>query len=183
MYWSPVLRYAQQLGLPAPDAKDVLQETMVTLIQKLPGFSYDASKGKFRNFLLTIVHRKALAALRRAGKRQELSLDAGGGDDAPPLLDQMTDAAAVHPAAPDSELWQRTIYEEALQRIQRDPEVQPQTLEVFQAYVVMGEACADVAARFGLKENAVYQIKNRLLHRLKQEVALLARGCGADYAP
>jgi hypothetical protein len=46
---------------------------------------------------------------------------------------------------------------------------------VFAAYALEQRPIADVAAEFGLKENAIYQIKNRLVRRVRVEVARLAR--------
>jgi hypothetical protein len=52
-------------------------------------------------------------------------------------------------------------------------------VEVFRACVLEGRSTADVAAKFGIKENAVYQIKNRLMARLNGMVSAMDKG-GAD---
>jgi hypothetical protein len=44
---------------------------------------------------------------------------------------------------------------------------------VFKAYVLDGEEADAVAARFGMKKNAVYQVRARMLARLQNEVAML----------
>ncbi len=75
-YANVIVRYARKLGLDEGSAHDVLQETMVSLMGILKTFTYDRSKGQFRNFLLTIVHRSSLRAIRRRQKRAEVSVDA-----------------------------------------------------------------------------------------------------------
>ena len=67
------------------------------------------------------------------------------------------------------------LVEEALRRIQRDPKTKAETFEVFHAYVIAGNSVPDVARQFRLQENAVYQIKNRLLKRLRDEILQLER--------
>lgn len=175
LYWGAVLRYARKLGLSEHQAEEVLQETMVTLIRLLPTFVYDRRKGRFRNFLLTIVHRKSLAKLRNARRNLALPLDLLNSDYSPDIFDHNNAAAAEARAR-----WREALGEEALRRLRDDPALGENTFAVFQAYTIEGRAASAVAAEFGLTENAVYQIKNRLLRRLQRELANLLRSSGAE---
>lgn len=165
-YWGVILRYATKLGLGDAEAKDVLQETMIALMRALPEFHYDRSKGRFRNFLLTITHRRALAVLRRGRRLAQVSLDEADPATGSPRVEALA-------AEPDDSRWQESIYEEALGKIRGDPSIQPATLAIFEDYVIQGLAADDVAERHGTTRNAVYQIRNRLMKRLGEEVALL----------
>ena len=177
-YWSAILRYARKLGLDDHRAEEVLQETMVTLMRQLPSFSYDRSKGRFRNYLLTIVHRKCLAALRRAKGLPEVSLDSGDpwGDRA--AREAGSGASARADQATAEARWREAIMEDALARLAVEPALAETTWPVFRAYAIEGRPVAEVAREFGLKENAVYQIKNRLLRRLRVDVARRLRELG-----
>jgi len=53
--------------------------------------------------------------------------------------------------------------------------VKQRTFAVFRAYVMDDTPAAEVARRFGMKENAVYQVKDRMLRRLEQELRALLR--------
>lgn len=173
IYQGVIVRYAQKLGLGQDQAFDVLQETMITLMRLLPDFTYDRRKGKFRNFVFTIVHRKALAALRRAARRGEVSMDQSDEPGGRRLIDVLPDPASEAEAARHQEAWRESVMEQALENLRRDPSVQPRTLEVFEAYALRGRSPAEVARQYGLKENAIYQIKNRLTQRLREEVRAL----------
>jgi RNA polymerase sigma-70 factor (ECF subfamily) len=173
MYWVVIVRYAQKQGLDETSAHDVLQETMVALLRQMAEFRYDPGKGKFRNFLLTIVHRKTLSALRRAHRKVEVSLDEPISDDDTFPVERVADEAAVMPFESVENQWLDSIREEALRRIQADPRVQGQTFDVFRAYVIEQQPVEAVAGKFGIKPNAVYQIKNRMIKRLKDEVAMM----------
>lgn len=172
LYWQVILRYGAKLGLDEAAAHDVLQETMMVLMRILPTFEYDPKRGKFRNFVLTIVHRKALAAQRRAYRRREISADAVREPGDTPLLDRIAEDAP----GPDDLLqqhWRESVWEEALARVRADPTIQPGTFDIFRAYVIDAMPAADVAARFDVKENAIYQIRSRMLKRLEREVRIM----------
>ena len=68
--------------------------------------------------------------------------------------------------------------EDALARLATNPPLGDGTYAAFRAYAIEGRPVAEVAAEFGLKENALYQIKNRLLRRLKTEVTRRLREAG-----
>jgi|SRR5678816_1488844 RNA polymerase sigma-70 factor (ECF subfamily) len=172
-YSAIILSFCLKQGLDEFGARDVLQETMILLMRKLPGFEYDPQKGRFRNWLLALVAGKVRDAHRRARRHQFVALDANSD------VDRSLGHDAVAPAADCSkaleETWMQGLVEEALRRIQRDPKTKAETFDVFHAYVIAGNSVPDVARQFRLQENAVYQIKNRLLKRLRDEILQLER--------
>ena len=171
MYEQAVIGYACKLGLSPDAAYDVLQETMVTLARNLKNFEYDASRGKFRNYLLTIVHRSCLKAFRRQSRRREIqasTLDESG----KAWIEQLADSKEPEQDV-DTRKWQQALFEQALAHVAKDESTRAETVEIFEAYVLRGMSAKEVAEKFGVKENAVYQIKARLIDRLQGEVALL----------
>jgi RNA polymerase sigma-70 factor (ECF subfamily) len=153
----------------------VLQETMVALMRLLPKFVYDRRKGKFRNFLLTIVHRQALGALRRVARRAEVKLmETKEADSQGPFAGDRAGEAEAQMR------WRESLMEEAIRRVRSDSRLDDRTFAVFEAYAIQQCPVAVVAERFGLKENAVYQIKNRVLRRLRAEAGLMLRNSGTE---
>jgi RNA polymerase sigma-70 factor (ECF subfamily) len=173
-YWNAILRYSRKLGLDERHGEDVLQESMVTLMRILPAFEYDRSKGKFRNFLLTIVHRKALAVMRRQRRERETFSPWEDHHD-----EKHQDSAERLQEARELRRWKESLTEAVLQDLRSDRTVDARTLEVFFAYAVNHESAPDVAARYELKENAVYQIKNRLMRKVQLRVAQLLKESGS----
>lgn len=172
-YWGAILRYGRKLGLTAHQAEEVLQETMVVLMRVLPRFHYDPRKGRFRNFLLTIVHRRALAVMERNAQRRVVGWGAKLED---VLADPFDNNARAEREA--RERWQESLLEEAIRRMREDSRLEDKTLAVFESYVIEHRPAEEVARRFGVSENSVYQIRNRLLRRLKAEVATLMKSSG-----
>lgn len=165
VYGPVVIRYGRKIGLSDADARDVLQESLIVLMRLLPGFSYDRSKGRFRNFLLTIVHRQALSHLRRACRRTFQSLDTLPPDTAP------AQEGPAAEAADDRDVrWQEALLDDAWSRLARSGRLQPATLAVFEAYAIRGGNCEEVAKKHGMSANTVYQIRNRVLGILKSDV-------------
>jgi len=168
LYWQPIIRYGRKLGLSAVQAEEVLQDTMVALMHRLPEFEYDRGRGRFRNFLLTIVHRKALGFLRRRAREsaREVPLTA---------TESLADES-IGPAAEDR--WRQSIAATVLAELRADPEIDPRLLAVFDAYAIRRRPAAEVAAEFGLKENTVHQTKTRILRRLRAAVHRRLRDSG-----
>lgn len=173
-YSAVIVSFAQKQGLDPHGARDVLQETMLIVMRKLPTFTYDPVKGRFRNWLLSIVANKVREARRRARAEQHVSLDAAP-ESGEALHEQLAaDGATADAAVEDA--WRQSLLEAALTRLLDDPHTKPETIAVFRATALEGRPVAEVAAQFGLKENAVYQIKNRLMTRLRGLLAEIEDG-------
>lgn len=174
-YAGPIQGYARKLGLDPADAADVLQETMVELIRILPNFTYDKKRGLFRNFVLTITHRRVQAAWRRRRTRREVLLEDAGAvfSGGPEVVDPGNTPGA------EAELkWREEIFQEALRCIRSVPGLDAHTLDIFQAHVIHNRPVREVATQFGVTPNLVYQIKHRLVNRLRKWVAPLAEELG-----
>ena len=63
----------------------------------------------------------------------------------------------------------------ALRQLLADDTVHARTREVFRRVAVNGEKPEDVASDFGITRNAVYQMKDRMMTRLREFVAALEK--------
>ena len=71
------MRAFLRVRFPSVDADDVLQETLIALTKRMPGYHYTPdSNGHFRSYLMGILKHKAEDALRREtremGRRDRL---------------------------------------------------------------------------------------------------------------
>lgn len=166
-YRQSILSFCRKRGLDEFAAADVLQETMVLLIRKLPEFEYNPDQGRFRNWLLKLVSGKIGDSYKRTKRARLVSIEQQG------ETADFVGTSGDEIASTIEDLWQQALLEEALRRIKSDPRTKTETFMVFQSYVVKGGQIAEVAREFGMKENAVYQIKNRMMRRLTAEVSAL----------
>jgi RNA polymerase sigma-70 factor (ECF subfamily) len=172
-YGAVILSFCRRQGLDDFGARDVLQETMILLMRKLPAFDYDPVRGRFRNWLLTLVMGKTRDAFRRAQRVRTVSIHGHNFTDTPALDNGLVTRGSEGSEAVER-AWMQSLIEEALARIQTDPKTKAETFAVFQAYMIEGRAVADVSRQFGIEENAVYQIKHRMLKRLREELDEIA---------
>ena len=153
--YAPGLRDYALRHFPQLDTDDLLQETLLAFVKRLPNYIYDPeSKGAFHAYLVGILRICGLTALSRAA-RESKELAAAGEQLLPPATDE------------ERQNWQEAAYEIALRQFLADPRVHAQTKEIFRRVAVMGESPENVARDFGLNRNAVDQIKDRSIRHLR----------------
>ena len=159
---------------PALDADDIIQETLIAVCAALPSYRYaPEEKGYFHNYLTGILRNKALRQLGVNQRQAEIAEMVGS------RVPRDRDGRAGAPRTPsdmmsaDEQSWRETLVEIALRQLMNDESIQSRTRQVFLRVVVNGEKPDDVAAAFGIERNAVDQIKNRMMQRLRKIVAEL----------
>jgi len=151
---------------PSLDADDVIQETLIALIEAFPVYHYSPNeKGHFHNYLTGILRNRALRQSvcdnRRQANMRKLASEKKIEADANPPSDRYAS--------------QRDIFEIALRQLLADDSVHARTREVFRRVAVNGDRPEDVASDFGITRNAVDQMKNRMMTRLKEFVSALEK--------
>ena len=140
---------------PGVSADDIMQETLVALAGRMPHYSYSAEdKGHFHSYLFGILRNKSVDFLKRNNREAE-------------ALRVYASDPALGASAPDAGTFDDAVYELALKELLADPSVRGRTKQVFIRVAVNGEKPAVVAESLGLTRNAVDQIKNRMVAKLK----------------
>ena len=131
----------------------------LSLTKAMPGFNYDASKGKFRSYLKTIVVH-AISARSRQNPRDS-------------ALGEGTQTA---PAAPDGggqepweAEWRQYHLRQAIKAVRA--EFKASDLAAFEGYVNAGRDPSSVARELGMSVDSVYQAKSRILRKLSETIA------------
>lgn len=164
--YEPVLRrYVAQARIghapiqPA-DRDDLVQEVFLAVRSALPGFRYMPGRSSFRAYLRRAVRNAVLRLQRRPAP-------------VPPVL---ADARPAPDAGDrDSGETLLRIWTLALARVFRSGRFSPNTQAVFRRVALEGESPADVGREFKLKPNAVYQIRNRILRAVREELDRFGR--------
>ena len=147
---------------PTVDAAEVVNDTLIALVEKLPLYEYDPdAKGHFRNYLLGIVRYKAIEKLkaqrRDAVHREALETEA-----------QLNWEYEKQSYSADLRDWRKEAYEAALAQFMADKSISPRDKEIFRRVALKGETPESVAEVFGIKRNNVDQIKARMVAKLKE---------------
>jgi RNA polymerase sigma-70 factor (ECF subfamily) len=171
-YWCLFYNVARRAGLDECAAQDVVQETVIAVARKMPGFRYDPQRGSFKQWLLRITHRRIADHLRKV-YRQPVKADID-----PALLeDDETYAAAVSDPAGEQlqhawdEEWEKARFDAAVARVRQ--ETNPRHFQVFDYCVLKGWSVSKVATTLGLNAAQVYLAKHRVAQAVKRAVRLL----------
>jgi RNA polymerase sigma factor (sigma-70 family) len=171
LYWRLIHNVACRAGLQPAEAQEVIQETMITAARKLPGFTYDPAKDRFKGWLLHIVRYRIADQFRR-----RLAAAGGGGARVETPESSTADTSLDWQAIWDSE-WAAHLWRAALLRLKR--EVPPEHYEIFHLHVIKEQAASAVARALGVGVAQVYLVKHRLGRRVQAILAEL-RVAGGD---
>jgi RNA polymerase sigma-70 factor (ECF subfamily) len=157
-YWRLIFATARRRGCQAHTAEEIVQEVMLTVFQQRDVFQYDPHKGRFRDWLRTVV-RNAVARHRREPAQR---IRAPGGESVVPLetvMDEgLDDAWEAH--------FERAVLASLIDIVRQ--EVAPETYQAFELLALGELSGAEVARITGLSRNAVYLARKRVGRRLQQ---------------
>ena len=151
-----LLRWCRQQGLSTHDSADSIQDTLVTLVQRLKEFEYDA-KRSFRAWLKTV----AMNKVRDLRARQRL------------ITGSESQAVPECPRDSDVDVFAENEYRlyvigRTLRMIEKD--FDPKTCRIFRELVLHDRSPAQVASKFNVSRNAVYLAKSRVMRRLHERL-------------
>ena len=154
--YEPVIRiYIAQSGdASAADADDIVQDIFIRLVDVLRNGGYKREKGRFRNYLASMVRRLLIDRHRRAvyrGAGLEADVDhelLESSDPDPAAIVDMRLRLARHLAAVDHVL-SRTMLEK-------------RTVAAYREYALEGQGADEVAVRHGMTVNNLRQLKHRI---------------------
>ena len=158
LYAPLLLEWATAQGLQNADAEDLVQTVLVKLIGQLP--TYDKHAGQtFRGWLFTVCRNECHNfRTRRATRPLPGTDEALTTVPAPQLGDD-----------PDEAEYRRALFHRALQVVRVD--FSPAVWTAFTRVALDGVAADSVAAELGVTANAVYLARNRVLTRVRGELA------------
>ena len=156
LYEPAIRKFAEYQG-GGSESEDVAQEIFLRLVEVLRGGKYSADAGKFRSYLATLIRRELVSRWRRRQVR---------GGDANVSMDN--EDAGIVPAV-DSETaaiidakWRLARHEAAVEHALTKTALAQRSKDVYRAYVLEERPIDEVAARFGIPNNSVSQIKTRV---------------------
>ena len=144
-------------GLSPSDIDELIQMTVLAFF-KDDKFLYCPTKGRFRDYLRTIIRHKAIDLKRKNAKRlTETTLDGLDIPDSENLLEQHWD-----------DEWRKHLLREALSELKTT--IEPKTYQAFELYALKEWSPNKVAKFLGISVNSVYTNKNRALIKLREIV-------------
>lgn len=171
-YQGILIRYAKQHGLSKEDADDVVLEIMSGVADRLPSFSYDPGRCRFRTWLFRVAHNRVLDHLRRLSRRAD-----AGNAMAHPDMSEVQDLGMLPPDEAWDLSFEAGLYDAAVARVAR--RVDPMNMRIFLYHVVDGHNVRETVRRFadsGVSAAKVYLARHRIRRQVDAELALLRKG-------
>jgi RNA polymerase sigma-70 factor, ECF subfamily len=155
--YQPLLdRWLRQALITTADSHDLIQDTLVVVLRRIPEFQHNGQPGAFRNWLKQILHHK-VQAFRRT-KTRNATTDS---ESTNLLEDSTADLDLRWDAEHDRELLRRLLQ-------LTKPAVSPQWWEAFYRTAILGEETATVAKELGITLNTVYIARSRVMAQLRK---------------
>ena len=171
-YRELIYSVARKAGLNETEAEDVVQDTVISVARKMPGFTYDPAKDSFKGWLLTVTRWRILDQLQKR-ESHRLATSAASKEEGTrtSTVERIPDPAGLDLAAIWNEEWTKNLLHSALARIKR--QVHPQHYEIYHLHVILEKPVREVARTLGVNAGQVYLARHRVGALLKKEMKRL----------
>jgi RNA polymerase sigma factor (sigma-70 family) len=157
LYREAIIRFCLSRSVLLNDAEDIAQAVLTNLVRAMPGFTYEPSRGRFRDYLFQCIRSelsKTSARARPNGTVQPLFHD-----DSP---------VAPELATSWEREWVQHHFRLAMSAIRETFE--PKSVEIFERSLA-GVSTKNLAAEFTATEEAVHKVRQRIRARLEELIA------------
>ena len=178
MYRDLIYSVARRASLSEQEADEVVQDTLISVARKMPGFTYDASKDSFKGWLLTLTWwriKDQLERRARLAKRDQLHSPRAAEEQGTrtATIERVPDPAGERLTAVWEEEWDKHLLQIALARIKR--QAHPQQYQIYHLHVILGQAPREVAHALNVSTAHVYLAKHRVGSLIKKEIRTLRK--------
>lgn len=168
LYSQLVYRFAIQRGLSDAEAKDVVQETFLSVSKKVKDFKYDPEIGSFRSWLLHTTQWRIADIKKKRGRLHEAMAQEEETTARTALVERLADGTFDQQNDTWDQEWRASLVEVALDRLKG--KVGAKQFQVFELYVLKRWPVLKVAQTLGVNVGQVYLTKHRVAKMVKQEI-------------
>ena len=165
-YWQLIFRVAKKAGLTDSEAQDVVQETVISVSNKLPGFTYDPKVCSFKTWMLRLTRWRVIDTFRKRLPQNAAAANGDGTATSP--LERIPDESSLNLDAVWEEEWGKSLLAAALQRVK--PVLKPEHYQIFDLYALRQLPVSQVAEIMGVSAARIYLVKHRVAALVKREI-------------
>ncbi len=167
--------FALKQGVAEDGAKDIVQETLLSVAKAIREFQYDPQKCSFKSWLLSVTRNRVTDHFRRHPREREARRAPAAATVRTSTIERVPDPRSL--AAEDvwEEEWRRNVVELALEKLKA--QVSTKHFQIFYLHVIKQQSTSKVAKALGVSVGQVYLVKHRLkgafekaVKRLEQEL-------------
>jgi RNA polymerase sigma-70 factor (ECF subfamily) len=173
-YWRLIYSAALRAGLSEPDAQEVVQETVISVSRKIPGFKYDPKLGSFKSWLLNITRRRIADQFRKKGREWAVRSQLPEFSTGTAPIDKVPDRASLDWEGAWEEDWKAHALAAALRHVKT--KVSPRQFQLFELYAIKNWPVERIQETLGVSAGQVYLAKVRVSKLLKIAIRKVERG-------
>jgi RNA polymerase sigma-70 factor (ECF subfamily) len=170
-YWRLIYNAAIKAGLTDSEAQDAVQETLISVMKKMPDFHYDAKKGSFKGWLLNLTRWRIADQFRKRQRGVEHQRRNSHTSEETATVERIPGPDGAELEAVWDEEWERNLVVTAIERVKK--KVDPKQYQVFDLYVLKKWTVSKVAATLRINPGLVYLTKHRINRLIKKEITYL----------
>ena len=167
LYQPVIEKFAAYSGA-GSEAEDVSQDIFLKLVEVFRRSAYDPLRGSFRAYLATMIRREVVNRWHKAEVRAASHHVSTDNDEYPIELSVPSETAAVIDAK-----WRLARHEAAVEHVLTKTALAEKSKAIYRAYVLEDRSIGEVAAAFGVPNNAVSQTKTRVERMIAEHESLL----------
>jgi RNA polymerase sigma-70 factor (ECF subfamily) len=167
-YWKLIYRFACERGLNDAEAREVVQDTLLSVARSLHGFRPACEGGSFKRWLLCLTRRRAADHFRRRPRELPMRARSNAGTGGTGTAERVADPQCAQANDRWEREWEAQVLDAALEKLKR--RVSPRHYQVFHLAVMKEQPTARVAETLGLNLAQVYLVKHRVLRDFKQMI-------------
>lgn len=173
-YWRLIFNVARRAGLNDAEAQDIVQETLLGVAKKMPGFRYDPAKGSFKAWLLLNVRSRMAEHWRRRARRDRHHADTPPDNDSDTgFLQRVPDTNADGLDAVWQKEWEANLLHTALSRTKA--KVTARQFLIFDLATLKETPLGKITQTLGVNVAQVYLAKHRVGKVFKAELERLRK--------
>ena len=153
-FYAPLIRlHGRDCGIKDQYLEDLIQNVMITLSVQMPGFVYDPSRGRFRDYLRTIIRARANDMLRKIYRQERIPYEP---EDEAVFDDQF------------EEEWRSHIRSRSLEELKH--QVSAHHYQIFYLLDVQHRKVKELAELYKVPPVSIYTIRTRVENKLRKIV-------------
>lgn len=170
-YGKLIYSVALKSGLSDTEAQDAVQETVISVAKKMPGFNYDPAVGSFKSWLLLVTRRRIADQFRKRPRETGFPTAPPGQTTRTAPIARVPDPASLDLDCLWDEEWQRHLLDAAMATVKR--KVAPRQYQIFELYVIKQWPVERITSTLGVRAGQVYLAKLRVGNLVKRELKRL----------
>ncbi|QDU00245.1 RNA polymerase sigma factor [Gimesia aquarii] len=168
IYEPLVYRLARAKGLQDADAREVVQEVLVSVSCAIERWEFEPERGRFRDWLFRIARNLMIKYLTRRKYRSIGTGDSGMAQ----ILEQQADSVSEEEESTHFDLeFRREVFRWAAEQVRE--QVKERTWQAFWLSSIEGQETTDVAQKLEMSVGAVHIARSRIRSRLRETIKTL----------